>query len=84
MLNRKTSQVEVEISAVYLNSSGFANTGEWRGKGRVRNGVLNISDGNGNITIIFENRSRVRVETSDFSEYTGMGVEFDGTYFRDK
>ena len=84
MLNRKTSQVEVEISAVYLNSSGFANTGEWNGKGRIKNGVLNISDGDGNITIIFESSGRVRVETSDFSEYTGMGVEFDGTYFRNK
>ena len=83
ILNRKTSEVEVEISAVWADSSGSANTGEWSGQGRIKNGVLNITDDSydedGRVILTFVNSNTVRVETEgDLG--LGMNVTLDGTY----
>ena len=80
LFNSKTSEVEVEISAV----SDTGNTGEWSGRGRIKNGVLEIYDeeAEGYATLNF-NGDKVEVETEGLEVYCGMGVTFDGTYFRE-
>lgn len=87
MLNRKTSEVEVEISAVWSDSSGSANTGEWSGQGTIRNGVVDIFDDSydedGRVILTFVNSNTIRVETEgDLG--LGMNVALDGTYSRSR
>lgn len=87
MLNRKTSEVEVEISAVWVGRYGSANTGEWSGQGRIRNGVLDITDDSydedGRVILTFVNSNTVRVETEG-NLGLGMNVTLDGTYSRSR
>ena len=80
LLNSKNSEVEVSFSAV----SDSGNTGEWSGRGRIRNGVLEIYDdeADAEVTLNF-NGDRVEVETEGLDGYFGMGVTLDGTYFRE-
>jgi len=80
LLNSKTSEVEVNFSAV----SNTGNTGEWSGRGRIKNGVLEIydEDAEGYATLIF-NGDKVKVETDGLDGYLGMGVTLDGTYFKE-
>ena len=80
LLNSKTSEVEVNFSAV----SDTGNTGEWNGRGRIRNGVLEIYDEEAEAyaTLNF-NGDKVEVETEGLEFYLGMDVTLDGTYFRE-
>ena len=80
LLNSKTSEVEVSFSAV----SDSGSTGEWSGRGRIKNGVLEIYDdeADAEVTLNF-NGDRVEVETEGLDGYFGMGVTLDGTYFRE-
>ena len=80
LLNSKNSEVEVSFSAV----SDSGNTGEWSGRGRIKNGVLEIydEDAEGYATLNF-NGDKVEVETDGLDGYLGMGVTLDGTYFKE-
>ena len=80
LLNSKTSEVEVNFSAV----SDTGNIGEWSGRGKIRNGVLEIYDEEAEAyaTLNF-NGDKVEVETEGLEFYLGMDVTLDGTYFRE-
>jgi len=79
LLNSKTSEVEVNFSAV----SDTGNTGEWSCRGKIKNGVLEIYDEEAEAyaTLNF-NGDKVEVETEGLEFYLGVGVTLDGTYFR--
>lgn len=80
LLNSKTSEVEVSFSAV----SDSGSTSEWSGRGKIKNGVLEIYDeeAEGYATLNF-NGDKVEVETDGLDGYLGMGVTLDGTYFKE-
>ena len=86
-LNRKGTEVEVRLFALWVDGDGSEAMGTWSGRGSLRNGAVTIADKNYRdcrIEVLITSRNTVSVETmSGFARFcVGIDESIDGTFYK--